>query len=138
MLQVRPDTTLARRKEIMTDWYREQFHPLVAELIAKWEQKIGVKASHWGIKQMKTRWGTCNHRRGRILINLELARKPLPCVEYVIVHELLHLIEKRHNDHFAQLISTYLPKWNSLKGELNRFILSHDEWRFDDSVYRTS
>jgi predicted metal-dependent hydrolase len=79
---------------------------------------------------MKTRWGTCNNKDKRILLNLELAKKPIACLEYVIVHELLHMIEKKHNDNFLSLLAKYIPKWGSVKEELNRLMLSHEEWSY--------
>jgi hypothetical protein len=129
VLQVRPKSSVAKRQEVMVDWYRKALHKVVDDLMAKWQKKIGVKAKGWGIKRMKTRWGTCNHKQARILINLELAKKPIACIEYVIVHELIHIIEKNHNDHFTALLAKHMPKWKSLKEELNRFILSHEEWK---------
>ncbi len=128
ILQVRPKSTIAKRQEVMTKWYRKQLHPVVEALMAKWQKKIGANVTRWGIKQMKTRWGTCNHDAARILINLELAKKPHACVEYVVVHELLHIIEKKHDTRFVTLITKYLPKWRGAKEELNRFILSYEEW----------
>ena len=77
---------------------------------------------------MKTRWGTCNSKRARILINLELAKKPITCVDYVVAHELLHLVEKKHNDKFVSLMTKYIPKWRGIKEDLNRFMLSYEEW----------
>ena len=130
ILQVRPHSSVAKRREVMTEWYRKQLYPIVEELIIKWQKKIGADATNWSIKQMRTRWGTCNHKRARILINLELVKKPIACVEYVVAHELLHLVEKKHNDKFVTLMSKYLPKWRSIKDELNRFILSHEEWSY--------
>lgn len=130
ILQVRPNSPVEKRKEVMMEWYRKQLYPSVEDLIAKWQRKIGAGPTHWGIKQMKTRWGTCNHKRGRILINLELAKKPIPCIEYVVVHELLHLIERKHNDNFVNLMTKYIPKWRDIKEELNRFMLSHEEWGY--------
>jgi len=128
VLQVRPKATIQKRQEVLSDWYRSELHPIIEDLITKWENKLKVKTSYWGIKQMKTRWGTCNYKRARILINLELAKKPLSCVEYVVVHELIHLIEKKHSERFVSLMTKALPKWKSLKDELNRFILSHEDW----------
>lgn len=130
ILQVRPNSSTAKRREVMSEWYRKQLHPVVEDLIAKWQKKIGVKATGWSIKQMKTRWGTCNHKTASILINLELAKKPIACAEYVVVHELLHVIEKKHDERFMALMTKYLPKWRGTKEELNRFILSHEEWRY--------
>ena len=114
----------------MSDWYRQKLRAILNELLPKWQAKIGVKVTAWGIMRMKTRWGTCNHKTGRILLNLELAKKPVPCIEYVAVHELIHLIEKKHNEKFVDLMTKYLPKWRSEKQELNRFILSHEEWNY--------
>jgi hypothetical protein len=130
ILQIRPHSSVAKRREIMNEWYRKRLHSIVEELVVKWQKKVGADASYWRIKQMKTRWGTCNHKRARILINLELAKKPIACVEYVVAHELLHLVEKKHNDKFVTLMSKYIPKWRSIKEELNRFILSHEEWGY--------
>lgn len=130
ILQVRPNSPTEKRGEIMATWCREQFYPIVERVFAKWEEKIGVRASHWSIMQMKTRWGTCNQRRGRILINLELVKKPTPCLEYVVVHELLHLIEKKHNGKFISMLTAYVPTWKSIKEELNSFVLSHEEWKY--------
>ncbi len=100
------------------------------ESLAKWVTKIGVSLDSWRITRMKTRWGTCNHKAGRITLNLELAKKPVSCIEYVTVHELIHLIEKKHNERFQKLMTKYLPKWRSQKEELNRFILAHEEWEY--------
>ena len=129
VLQVRPKSLAAKRQEVLVDWYRKELHRAVDDLIAKWQKKIGVEVKYWAIKRMKTRWGTCNHKQARILINLELAKKPNAYIEYVVVHEFIHLIEKKHNDNFTVLMTKYLPKWKSLKEELNRFILSHEEWK---------
>lgn len=128
ILQVRPKSSVEKREEIMTEWYRKELHPVVADLLNKWQKKIGVKVSAWGIKRMKTRWGTCNQKAGRVWLNLELAKKPLSCVEYVCVHELLHLIERRHNDRFVKLMTQHLPKWRSTKEELNALILAPETW----------
>lgn len=128
ILQVRPKSSKIKRNEVMTEWYRQQLYPVIETLITKWQKRMGVDAKHWAIKQMRTRWGTCNHKRARILFNLELAKKPIACVEYVVVHELAHLIEKKHNERFVALMTKNLPRWRSTKEELNRFILSHEEW----------
>lgn len=114
----------------MLNWYRKELRKEAAVFFDKWQEKIDVQPSSWGIKRMKTRWGTCNHEARRIWINLELAKKPIEFTEYIIVHELVHLIEKNHNKRFLDLMTKYLPKWRSLKEELNRFILSHEEWSY--------
>lgn len=128
VLQARPKANTQKRQEILADWYRSELHSVVEGLITKWEKNLKVKTNYWAIKQMKTRWGTCNHKRARILINHELAKKPLSCVEYVVVHELIHLIEKKHSEKFVSIMTKSLPKWKSLKDELNRFILSYAKW----------
>ena len=130
ILQVRPKSSLTKRREVMMDWYRKELHAIVNNLVSKWQKKIDVHVKFWSIKQMKTRWGTCNHKSARVLINLELAKKPIVCVEYVVVHELLHIIEKKHNDKYIALMAKYIPKWKSIKADLNSFILSHEEWSY--------
>lgn len=130
ILQVRPNSSIEKRNDVMMQWYREQLYPIADNLMAKWQNKIGVQVKHWGIKRMKTRWGTCNNKAARILLNLELAKKPLACLEYVIVHELLHMIEKKHNDKFVSMLGKYIPKWKSTKEELNRSMLSYEEWNY--------
>jgi predicted metal-dependent hydrolase len=130
ILYVRPDSSQSKRESVMTEWYRAKLHEVVEELLAKWQRKIEVDLHSWRIMRMKTRWGTCNRKTGRITLNLELAKKPLSCVEYVTVHELVHLIEKKHNEKFQKLMTKYLPKWRSAKEELNRLILAHEEWEY--------
>ena len=103
----------------MTAWYRRQMKELVPELLSKWEPVIGVSVDSWGIKRMKTKWGTCNISKRRIWLNLELARKPLHCLEYIIVHEMTHLLERLHNDRFTSLMDGFLPQWRHHKNELN-------------------
>jgi len=128
VLQVRPNCPFTRREQVLKDWYRTQLKLVSAELFEKWSAQIGVHPSVYGIKRMKTRWGTCHHVTGRIWLNLELAKKPIPCVEYVVVHELLHLIEESHNERFLGLMTDYLPTWRSSKEELNRFVLASEKW----------
>jgi predicted metal-dependent hydrolase len=130
ILQVRSGSDLAKREAVMADWYRAELRAVLAELIDKYQERIGVKAASWNVKRMKTRWGTCNHDARRLWFNLELAKKPLEHIEYVVVHELLHLIERRHNKKFSDMLDTYLPKWSSAKEDLNRFILSHEDWSY--------
>ena len=130
ILQVRPNSSIEKRSDLMMQWYRNELQPVADKLMAKWQKKIGVEVKRWGIKRMKTRWGTCNHKAGRILLNLELAKKPLSCLEYVIVHELLHMIEKKHNENFVNMLAKYIPKWRSIKEELNQSMLTHEEWNY--------
>jgi predicted metal-dependent hydrolase len=129
-LYVRPNSDSKQRERVMLAWYRERLREFMPPLIAKWEKKIGVHADEWGIKQMKTKWGTCNVEKGRILINLELAKKSERCLEYIIVHELVHLLERLHNDNFLFLMDKYMPNWKECRDELNRMPLAHAEWQY--------
>ena len=119
-LFVRPNTTTEKRQSIMNEWYRSELKKKIPSIIEKYEKQIGVKVNNWRIKHMKTRWGSCNIKDKRIWINLELAKKPIVCLEYVILHELLHLIERYHNRNFKAHIEKYMPQWKSHKEELDR------------------
>ena len=119
ILYVREGTTMKRREEVLREWYRAELKVLLTELIAKWEQIIGVKANQITVKQMKTIWGSCNHRTHNINFNLELMKRPVHCIEYVVVHELLHIIVRLHNDKFKSLLTHYFPNWRKIKAELN-------------------
>ena len=130
ILQVRPNSTVARREEVLMAWYRNELRGIVDGLLGSWQDRIGVAVEGWGIKRMKTRWGTCNQKARRILLNLELAKKPMACIEYVVVHELVHLLEKKHNERFVDLMTQHFPRWRSCKEELNRFVLAHEEWGY--------
>lgn len=129
-LFIRPNATVEQRQNCINEWYRKQIKNLIPQLIEKWEPIIGVSVSDWGVKQMKTKWGTCNIEQKRIWINLELAKKPHYCLEYIIVHEMIHLIERHHNDNFLAHLDKYLPKWKLYKDELNRLPVSHGEWEY--------
>jgi len=129
LLTIRTKTNVLKREEIMQSWYRNELRKFLEKVIDKWEKKIGVKTNDWGIRRMKTRWGTCNHKKKNIWLNLELVKKPESCIEYVVLHELLHLIEEKHSEKFTALLNKYMPKWKSEKEELNRLILSYDEWK---------
>jgi len=129
-LFIRSESTTEQKQIIINEWYRSELKKLIPDIIEKWEQKIGVKVSEWQVKQMKTKWGTCNIEEKRIWINLELAKKPLHCLEYIIVHEMLHLIERHHNDRFLALMEKYLPQWKFFKEELNQLPVSHGEWNY--------
>lgn len=127
-LYVRPNTTIEQRQIILNEWYRKQLKTRIPSLIEKWEKIMDVQVNDWGVKQMKTKWGTCNIEAKRIWINLELAKKPLSCLEYIIVHEMIHLQERYHNDRFLSFMEQYLPQWRFYKEELNRLPVSHGEW----------
>ncbi|MBF8269094.1 MAG: protein of unknown function DUF45 [Gammaproteobacteria bacterium] len=119
-LYARPGADAARRAVILDGWYRQQLKTLLPDLIARWQPVIGVDVAAWGVRKMKTRWGSCNTRTRRIWLNLALARKPLQCLEYVVVHEMVHLLEPNHNARFKQLMDSFLPRWRLLRAELNR------------------
>ncbi len=129
-LYVRPATPTAKRHEIMNEWYRAQLKAQIPELIEKWEQRLNVQVGDWQIKLMKTKWGSCNVQKKRIWLNLELAKKPLHCLEYVIVHEMAHFFERHHNDKFHSYLDQFLPNWKQVKTELNKLPLSYAEWNY--------
>ena len=117
-----------RTSPLLNDWYRRRLKELVPDLIAKWQPVVGVQVADWGIKKMKTRWGSCNTRDHRVWLNLELAKKPPRCLEYVLVHELVHLLESHHNDRFKALMDQFMPQWQLHWDELNQTPLAHEEW----------
>lgn len=130
VLSVRPGTDRDKREAIFDRWYRSQLSDRLPALVAKWEPKVGVRVAEARIRKMKTRWGTCNRRARRIWLNLELMKKPASCLEYVVVHELVHIIERRHNDRFRDLMSKHIPEWQRLRDELNRAPLAHANWDY--------
>ena len=107
----------------MKDWYRDKLHEILEALVPKWEKILDVDIEHWEVKQMKTLWGSCNSKRKSILFNLELAKKPLHCIEYIVAHELAHLIERKHNERFTAILDANLPHWKGIKEQLNDFIV---------------
>ncbi len=129
-LYARPGSDALQRERILHTWYRAQLRAAIPTFIAKWQEKVGVQVAEWGIKQMKTKWGTCNIESRRIWVNLELAKKSERCLEYIIAHETMHLLERHHNDHFLALMNHHLPAWRSLREELNRAPLAHEEWGY--------
>lgn len=129
-LYVRPGTTAKKRQEVLEDWYRSEMKAILPKLIAKWEKKIGVQADEVGIRKMRTKWGSCNTASKRIWLNLELAKKPVECIEFIIVHELVHLLERKHNHVFVSYMNAFMPKWRFYREELNRLPFRHLEWRY--------
>ncbi len=130
ILYIKPESNSKQKQVILLEWYRKQLKELVPKYIAKWEEIMQVKVAEFGIKKMKTKWGTCNAEAKRIWINLELAKKPLECLEYIVVHEMVHLLERNHNDRFLYYMEAYLPNWKSLKDELNRLPICHADWKY--------
>lgn len=129
-LYIRPGTNTEKRHEILEEWYRTQLKDQAPSIIAKWEKRMMVKVDEFGIKKMKTKWGTCNREAKRIWLNLELAKKPSICLEYIIVHEMVHLLERNHNDRFIAYMDRFMPEWREVKKELNRLPVSHREWGY--------
>jgi predicted metal-dependent hydrolase len=129
-LHVPAGATAEVRLAVLDKWYRKQLRDTAEPLLEKWESVIGVKAEFWGVKRMKTKWGSCNHKTSRIWLNSELAKKPSECLEYIIVHELIHLIEPSHNENFVKLMEKYLPNWQSLRDILNSTPLAHEDWNY--------
>ncbi len=129
-LYVRPNSTTEQRQNIFNEWYRAELKQQIQPIIDKWEKEIGVTVADWQVKQMKTKWGTCNIEKKRIWINLELAKKPPHCLEYILVHEMLHLVERLHNDRYLALMNRYMPQWKFYREELNRLPVSHGEWLY--------
>ena len=130
LLRVRPGTDERRRQTIVEGWYREQLKNAVPPLIAKWEPLLGVKVKRFFVQRMKTKWGSCNPGAGHIRLNTELAKKPPECLEYIVVHEMTHLLEPTHNAHFRALIDRFMPKWQFYLDQLNRLPVSHQDWAY--------
>lgn len=122
-LYVREGATEERRAEVLREWYRSELKLMLHPLITKWEKILAVSVNKWEVKQMKTLWGSCNHRTRNIIFNLELIKKPVHCIEYIVVHELLHIKVRLHNEEYTELLNCYFPNWRSLKDELNEFIV---------------
>lgn len=130
VLQVRPGTDEARSREILEVWYREQVRLAVPSLIAKWEPVMGVKVGRVFVQRMKTRWGSCNPESQSIRLNTDLAKKPPECLEYIMVHEMAHLLEPTHNPRFRSLMNLFMPQSQHLKDELNRLPVRHENWDY--------
>ena len=124
------DSTPDQREAALSRWYRSKLKAEADILFTKWQEVIGVEATNWGIRRMKTKWGSCNTQSKRIWLNLELAKKPLECIEYIVIHELAHLIERHHNDRFIAVMDKHLPQWRSLRKLLNSAPLKHEDWGY--------
>lgn len=127
-LFVNPSTSTQNRALVLTEWYRQQLKARIPDLLTHWEPLVGRQVSDWGIKKMKTKWGSCNISQRRIWLNLELAKKPIECLEYVMVHELVHLLERHHSDRFKAYMDKYLPQWQRCRDILKREPLGNDNW----------
>jgi hypothetical protein len=129
-LHVQRGTTAEQREWVLLRWYRRELRKLIPPLLEKWQPVLGVQVEWWGIKRMKTKWGSCNAEVRRIWLNLELAKKPALCLEYLVVHELVHLIERHHNDAFIAIMDKHLPQWRLFREELNSAPLAHETWSY--------
>ena len=130
VLRVRDASSEAEKLTALDNWYRERMKEAVPELIARWERLMDVKVHGVLVRQMKTLWGSCSHERGTIRLNLELAKKPPECLEYIVVHELAHLLEPTHSQRFVALMDKFIPKWRFHRDELNRLPVRHEHWRY--------
>ncbi len=129
-IYVRAQTTSEHREHALRGWYREQLKLMIPPLLEKWQPALNTYVADWRIKKMKTKWGACTVGARRIWLNLELAKTPTECLEYVIVHELVHLLERHHNDRFIAVMDKSLPRWRLCRDELNRGPLGHAKWRY--------
>jgi predicted metal-dependent hydrolase len=128
MLSVRPGTSGAKRQAIMHEWHKSLLHDAVPALIRRWEPKLGVEVAGYFLQRMKTKWGSCNHRASHIRLNTELVKKPKDLLEYVVVHEMLHLIAPTHSEHFLSLMTRHYPSWREAREELNELPLTAEAW----------
>jgi predicted metal-dependent hydrolase len=118
-MYVKEDFDEVKKAELLKEWYRAKLKDLLTELVPKWEKVLGVQSNQVKVHTMKTKWGSCNTENGNVLFNIELAKKSVDCIEYVVVHELLHLIERNHNDNFKALLKKHVPTWEDKKSRLN-------------------
>jgi hypothetical protein len=129
-MYIRPNTGLKKRQEILDEWYRKRLKEIIPGIIAQYEKTMNVKVDEFGIKKMKTKWGTCNIKAKRIWLNLELAKKSQNYIEYIIVHEMVHLLERHHNERFTAYMEKFMSQWRGLKEELNRSMLPSANWEY--------
>lgn len=127
-LTVRPGSTPEKREEIMEEWHRGLLHEAVPPLIRKWETKLGVEVSGYFLQRMKTKWGSCNSRHRNIRLNTELVKKPRDLLDYVVLHEMVHLIEPKHSERFVALMTEHYPGWREARAELNELPLAAEVW----------
>jgi predicted metal-dependent hydrolase len=130
LLRVRPGTDDEKRRAIVEQWYREQIKKAVAPLIVKWEPVMGVKVERFFVQRMKTKWGSCAAGTLSIRLNTDLSKKPPECLEYIVVHEMAHLLVRHHNDRFSNLMDRCLPNWKVLRQTLNATPLAHANWDY--------
>jgi predicted metal-dependent hydrolase len=127
-MQLRPGSTPEQRARLLHEWHKRQLHAAVPPLIHKWEQRLGVTVNNYYLQRMKTKWGSCNHRAGNIRLNTELVKKPLDLLDYVVLHEMAHLIEPAHNTRFMEILAAHYPGWREARDELNALPLAPECW----------
>jgi predicted metal-dependent hydrolase len=130
LLRVRPQTGEEKRGALVDAWYRRQLKEAVPSLLKRWQPLLDVRVERWFVQRMKTKWGSCNHRARTIRLNTELAKKPAECLEYIVVHELVHLLEPTHNARFIALMDRFMPKWQFHREVLNRLPLRRETWSY--------
>jgi predicted metal-dependent hydrolase len=130
VMQVRPGTDTAKREEIAEAWYRDQLRKTLPPFIAKWEPIVAAKVKRFFVQRMKTRWGSCNPRSGHIRLNTDLAKKTPECLEYIVVHEMTHMLEPTHNGQLISLMDGFMPQWRILRDRLNRLPVKHEHWKY--------
>lgn len=128
-LTVRPGSDHEKRAEVMHEWHKSLLHEVVPSVIGKWEPKLGVKVPAYFLQRMKTKWGSCNHEAGHIRLNTELVKKPKDLLEYVVVHEMVHLLEPTHSERFLSILEEHYPTWREARAELNELPLTAEVWR---------
>ena len=130
VLRTRPGTGEERKQDILEEWYRSQLKAAAPQAIAKWEPLMGVKVERFFVQRMKTKWGSCSPRAGNIRLNTDLAKKPRECLEYIVVHEMVHLLEPTHNSRFLALMDLFIPNWRFYRDLLNRLPVRHETWEY--------
>lgn len=130
ILQIRPGADEAKKQEVLNEWFRQQLKNQIHPIIDTWLPKLGISLDKFIVRKMKTKWGSCSPKSRTIRINIELAKKPQECLEYIVVHELIHLIEPSHNARFIALMDKFLPKWRFYREELNRLPVAHEKWKY--------
>ena len=125
---MRPGSSKEKRAAVIHEWHKSLLHDAVRELIRRWEPKLGVAVVSYFLQRMKTKWGSCNHRARNIRLNTELVKKPRDLLEYVVVHEMLHLIEPTHSERFVSILAEHYPHWREARAELNELPLTAETW----------
>ncbi|MBD1877146.1 M48 family metallopeptidase [Nodosilinea sp. FACHB-131] len=128
-LHIRPGSDATKRAEVFHEWHKSLLHEVIPSFIQKWEPKLGVEVKSYFLQRMKTKWGSCNHQAGHIRLNTELVKKPKDLLEYVIVHEMAHLLEPTHSDRFVTILNEHYPTWREARAELNELPLAAEPWQ---------